>query len=225
MDYKKVEKVEILRFSRDGVWQQINLKVYTETFDPHSLWIAKNNPSQDNEDEVISDFCDIIEVEFGLGSLRPQVVQGYRELRELDLDGIPLLFEIPVLPKPEAHQSCKLNDEQSKILEDCDVNELLEFEVKQKLANVNKDSKVLKFFEDKKCSVCLSSYKEIINDNLHIVIPTCGHPLCCKCADNILMSAKKDCPQCRRNITADSFNLMRFYADLEIVTQDQKIFL
>ena len=221
-----VEKVEILRFSRDGVWQQINLKVYTDTIDP--LWVANNNnPPQDNENEVISELCDIIEVQFGLGRLRPQVVQGYNELLDLDLDGnFPLLFEIPVFSeKPQAHQSCNLNDEQSGILENCNVNELFQYQVKEKLENVQKDSKVLKFFEDKKCSVCLSSYKEIINDNLHIVVPTCGHPLCCKCADNILMSAKKDCPQCRRNITADSFNLMRFYADLEIVTQDQKIFL
>ena len=222
-----VEKVEVSRFSRDGVWHQINFTVYTDTFDPHPSWVADNNFPQNNEDEVISQLCDIIEVQFGLGRLRPEVVQAFNHMREFDLGGnFQQWYKIPVLPeKPKAHQSCKLNDEQTGILEDCHVNELFQSQVKEKLANVNKDSKVVKFFEDKKCSVCLSSYKKILNDNLHIVVPTCGHPLCCKCADNILVSEKKDCPQCRRNITADSFNLMRFYADLEIVTHDQRIFL
>ena len=83
----------------------------------------------------------------------------------------------------------------------------------------------MKFFEDNTCSVCLSSYKEILDDNLHIVIPTCGHPLCCECADNILRRKKKECPRCRGNITADSFNLMKFNADLEMVAQEQRGFL
>ena len=83
----------------------------------------------------------------------------------------------------------------------------------------------MKFFVENKCSVCLSSYKEITDDNLHIVIPTCGHPLCCQCADNILVSEKKECPRCRGNITANSFDLMKFNADLELDSQDQKVFL
>ena len=81
------------------------------------------------------------------------------------------------------------------------------------------------FFEDNKCSVCLSRYKEVLDENNHIVIPACGHPLCCECADNILKSTKKECPRCRGNITADSFNLMKFNADLEMEIQDREVFL
>ena len=46
-------------------------------------------------------------------------------------------------------------------------------------------------FEDNECCVCLSNYKEILDEDLHIVIPSCGHPLCCKCADNIVYGEKK----------------------------------
>ena len=104
-------------------------------------------------------------------------------------------------------------------------NEVSQTELKQKLKVVDKGSDVLKVFEGNKCSVCLSNYKEILDEDLHIVVPFCGHPLCCKCADNILDSKKKECPQCRGKITAQSFNLMKFNADLEIDTLNQKLFL
>ena len=83
----------------------------------------------------------------------------------------------------------------------------------------------MKFFEDKKCSVCLSIYKEILDEDLRIVAPSCGHPLCCKCADNILASNKKECPSCRGNIIPQSFHLMKFNEDLTVETSDQKLFL
>ena len=83
----------------------------------------------------------------------------------------------------------------------------------------------MKFFEENKCSVCLSSYNEILEGKLQIVIPSCGHPLCCECANNILMGTTKECPRCRGNITADSFNLMKFNTDLQMEAQDQRVFL
>ena len=70
-----------------------------------------------------------------------------------------------------------------------------------------------------------SIFKEILDEDLHIVIPTCGHPLCCKCAEVILDSVKKECPYCRGRITAQSFNLMKFNADLEIDRENQIVFL
>ena len=64
----------------------------------------------------------------------------------------------------------------------------------------------MKFFENNKRSVCLSNYKEILDEDLHVVVPSCGHPLCCKYADNILVSDKKECPSCRGNFTDQSFD-------------------
>ena len=104
-------------------------------------------------------------------------------------------------------------------------NEVSQTELKQKLKFVDKGSDVLKVFVGNKCCVCLSNYKEILDEDLHIVVPFCGHPLCSKCADNILDSKKKECPQCRGKITAQSFNLMKFNADLEIDTENQNVFL
>ena len=104
-------------------------------------------------------------------------------------------------------------------------NEISHSDMKQKLATVDKVSTVLKFFEGKKCSVCLSNYKEILDEDLHIVIPTCGHPLCRKCADNFVESSRVEFPQCRGRITADSFNLLKFNADLKIDTKNQNLFL
>ena len=83
----------------------------------------------------------------------------------------------------------------------------------------------MKFFEENKCSVCLSSYKEVLDENLHIVVPSCGHPLCCGCADKILLERKKQCPRCKGNISAQSFNLMKFNADLDMITKDKTVFL
>ena len=83
----------------------------------------------------------------------------------------------------------------------------------------------MNFFEENQCSVCLSSYKEVLDENRHIVIPNCGHPLCCECADNILKSTKKECPRCRGNITCQPFKLMKFNADLKMETQNQTMFL
>ena len=100
--------------------------------------------------------------------------------------------------------------------------EIFQSVLKHKLAALDKDSKVLKQFEDHKCSICLSSYKEILDEDLHIVVSNCGHPLCCKCAEYIIES-EKECPQCRGEI--DEFNLMKFKANLKIKTENQKLFL
>ena len=74
----------------------------------------------------------------------------------------------------------------------------------------------MKSFELNQCSVCLSNYKEILDDNHHIVISSCGYPLCCDCADKISVSENKEYPRRRGNITAKAFKIMKFNADLQI---------
>ena len=99
--------------------------------------------------------------------------------------------------------------------------------MKEKLKNVEND--VMKFFEVHNCPVCLSNYKEILDEDLHIVVSTCGHPLCCKCADRIVLSSKKECPRCKVYIGADfgekPFRLMKFDAGLKVDAEEQKLFL
>ena len=124
-----------------------------------------------------------------------------------------------------SHVSCTMKNNKDSKTNRTIKNEISQTELKEKLASVHEISKAVKYFEDKKCSVCLSNYKEILDEDNHIVIPSCGHPLCCKCADTIVESEKKECPQCREKITAQSFNLIRFNADLTIDTENQRVFL
>ena len=190
-------------------------------------------PWNSNEDKAVAQLLEIfvrscysnyltfISVEL----LRMKIIEGFRQLRENDLNGIGTrTMEISLVPK-EPHFSCKMLAIDSDTTQSSGEKDISQSEVQQKLAIVDKDSKVMTLFEDNKCSVCLSSYKEMLDDNLHIVVPSCGHPLCCACADNILKSTKKECPRCRGNITADSFSLMKFNADLQMEAQDQTVFL
>ena len=220
-----VKKIKIMRTSHNGGWDTVWITVFTETFypEPHMQMFTTPDDNE-NEDEAVIDLFNDIAQDIDLEHFRSQVLQAHNRLRENDLSGNSQeSIEIPVVPEElEPHQSCKENNENVTTMQTSEENGISQSEVKQKLANF---SKSMKFFEDNKCPVCLRSYKEIIEDNIHIVIPSCGHPLCCECADNILIITNKECPRCRGNITAESFNLMKFNADLDIVTQDQKVFL
>ena len=220
-----VKKIKILRISSNGEWDRILLNVVTETNYSRSELQMRNQPDDaDDEDEAVSVIINKIVRLFDLEYLRSVVIMAHNHLRENDLSGNSWgSIEFIVVPDdPEAHQSCKENNDNVTTMQTSDENGISQCEVQRKLAHC---SNSMKFFEDNKCSVCLSSYKEILDENHHIVVPSCGHPLCCECADNILMSTKKECPRCRGNITADSFNLMKFNADLEMVIQDQQVFL
>ena len=133
-------------------------------------------------------------------------------------------MEIRLLPvKLEPHSSCRMNTDNS--MTDLQENKVSQCELKQKLTKLDKDDKTMKFFEYSKCSVYLSNYKEVFYEDLHIVVPSCGHPLCCKCADNVLVSAKIECPSCRENFTAESFDLMKFNEDSTVTSDDRRLFL
>ena len=227
-----IEKVGISRVSCNGVWQTILLCVNADSLSFSPIYGAFNRPDDHRDEiEVISELIDETAEIFDLissHSIKSQVLQSYNQLREsIYWGGINRQsIEVILVPKePETHQSCMKNNDNEATIQTSEENEISQSDIKQKLAIVNKDSNVMKFFEENRCSVCLSSYKEIFDNDLHIVIPSCGHPLCCGCADNILVSTKKECPRCRGNITAASFNLMKFNADLEIDVQDQIVFL
>ena len=135
-------------------------------------------------------------------------------MRQNNKDGIELKICLPT------HTSCSKNKKENS--RDLAGNEISQSDLKQKLASLDQNAIALKFFEKNNCDVCLSNYKEIVDEDLHIVVPRCGHPLCCKCADEISESGK--CPQCRGNITNDSFELLRINSDLEVVLENQRIF-
>ena len=228
-----IEEVEITRSSIDGHYDLLEIHCNGE-YDPTS--VSRDYATTNNEDVAIVELSDEFvyllqffefQTSISLEQVRLKIIQGFRQLREHEFSAYyDLSMNVSFIPEvqPEPHLSCKMNQNNDDTIQSSGDKDISQSSVRQKLAIFEKENKVVPFFKDNNCSVCLSSYKDILDDNHHIVVPSCGHPLCCDCADNILKSTKK-CPRCRGNITADSFNLMKFNADLEIVTQDQRVFL
>lgn len=228
-----IEEVEITRSSIDGHYDSLEIQ-FDDGYDGCS--VDRSYATTNNEDVAIVELSDEFvrflqllqfQTSISLEQLRLKIIQGFCQLRANHFSGNRhLSMNISLIPEvqPEPHFSCKMNQNENDTTHSSGGNEFSQSEVQQKLAIYEKENKVMKLFKENTCSVCLSSYKEILDDNHHIVVPSCGHPLCCECADNILRSTKKECPLCRGNFTADSFNRMKFNADLEIVAQDRKLF-
>ena len=224
-----VTKVEIQRVRDSGVWKRLKIRFK----DLNGSYSCREKENLTNGDEkfavsvLLTSFLLCYSKHFvnaNLYRLRSDIVKSFRQLRENNLYGnSQKYFDIAVVPKKRirTHSSCKEEDSTPRALEENGISQSV---VKQKLVNLDKGSRKMKFFEENKCSVCLCSYKKLLNKDLHIVVPLCGHPLCCDCADNIMMSTKKELLCCEENITAQSFNLMKFNADLNIDTQDQTVF-
>ena len=214
-----IKKLEIKRTIKDGIWKYLELyvKSSTKTFDFMSL----NGRKDRNENEAIGVLIHKFEQNFGSSNFTLKILKGFQKLREENLEGKSSKF-LDVDDKQTDgghHFSCEIRDKQT-----FGENEVCQTDISEKLADLDEQSETFKFYEDKKCSICLSNYKEILDENLHIVIPYCGHPLCCQCADNVLVSKSRKCPQCMRNFNFDSFNLMKFSANLEVNVQNQRIF-
>ena len=218
----------IERISRVGSWERLQIVLF-DKYD-NDQWVDDiDNLSADiNEDDATKVIVDrFLRAHPDFKRLEPDILIGFKQLQERFRGNSREWMEISVVQKEQLkpHLSCQKNQDDNSTTESSGINEISQSELQQKLAVVEKNNKVMKFFEDNQCSVCLSSYKEILDEDLHIVVPSCGHPLCCKCADNILVSEKKQCPRCRGNISAQSFRLMKFNADLAMETQKQTVFL
>ena len=218
-----IEEIKVFRFYFIGQYDQLVLNVKANnTYCCYSCSSSSGLSEKEAVSIIANDFAKDYKSEY----YKEKIVQGFHQLRLRPVtDTFSDYIDIPVLPNQlEPHFSCKMKNVDSSTT-DLKVNEVSQCELKQKLTETDKDSETMKFFEDNKCSVCLSNYKEIVDECLHIVVPSCGHPLCCKCADNILVSEKKECPSCRGFITAQSFDLMKFNGDLTVNFEDKRLFL
>ena len=88
-------------------------------------------------------------------------------------------------------------------------NGLPDVDLKQVLKCLDQNSTEMTFFTQSSCPVCLLNYKKIIKKGHHIVIPFCGHPVCCKCCDNLLRNDGR-CPICRKKYNVSRFDIMKF---------------
>ena len=220
------KSIQIRRSNQRGVWSELAVIIKTI---PGCLVFDEFNRSNRNEEQALSNLMDkmcsyLVGIE-EIIQFREKIVRGFSYLRVRGMNGNRQRSLI-IYGKPKGpHFTCKQNKSKKHTVQAAEKDEHAQSELKVKLVNFDENSKIMKFFVENVCAVCLSNYNEILNEDLHIVIPSCGHPLYCKCADGILSMAKKKCPRCKININSDSFSLVKFNTELEMVTQGQEIFL
>ena len=97
---------------------------------------------------------------------------------------------------------------------------LPQYDLKDRIQNLDKESRAFKLFNENTCSVCLDTFKEVLDDKRHLVVTNCCHVLCCTCLDNILKKKKRNetalCPLCKVELEPDIFDLLALYIDLTI---------
>ena len=215
------------RSSKNGCWRRLALILYQNNkLSNFRDCFVLSTIDCEEEDDLICDRTFIFDqflVNFNLVFMKSKILQMFYQMRENDTSGNSWeSIKLPVVPEEVPHSSCNLKNYNEFTTRNSGENKIAQCEIKHKL--VDADNAIKKFFDENQCSVCLGSYKEILDDNFHLVVPSCGHPLCCACADRILVSTKKECPRCRGSVTAESFNLMKFNTDLEL-DQDQTVYL
>ena len=107
--------------------------------------------------------------------------------------------------------------------QDARLNGIPNCDMKPHFKRFDKTSHSMEYFDRNKCPVCMKSYTKILEDDRHIVIPPCGHPICCKCSDEILR-IKPECPCCREEMDRDDFEVMKFDINIKLVPQERKIY-
>ena len=84
---------------------------------------------------------------------------------------------------------------------------------------------VMEFFNKNQCPVCRDSFKEVLEEDRHITTQPCGHPVCCKCCDDILRTNQNpSCPICREDMDIEKFHVMKFDTNLQPIPEDRRIY-
>ena len=210
-----IKKLQVFRFVIHGLYDLLLLEIKTnKNYRQYGSRRTSGLTEEESANKLANDFVR----EYKINYYKEQIILGFQQLRLRDVKGVTYeCINIPVLPVLP-HSSCNMGYIDDSMTERKE-NKVSQCDLKIKLKAVDKNSEVFKFFEGNKCSVCLSNYKEIVDEYLHIVVPSCGHPLCCSCADDILARNKKECPICTRNFTGQSFDLLKFNADLTVKTE------
>ena len=84
---------------------------------------------------------------------------------------------------------------------------------------------VMDFFNKNQCPVCMASYKEILQNDQHIIVQLCGHQVCCNCCDEILRTNQNPkCPMCREGMDENELNVMMFDINLQVLPEGRRIY-
>ena len=98
---------------------------------------------------------------------------------------------------------------------------LPQYDLKDRIQNLDKESRAFKLFNENTCCICLETFKEVLDDERHLVITSCNNVLCCAWLDNMLKKKKRNetalCPLCKVELEPDIFDLLALYIDLTVI--------
>ena len=128
----------------------------------------------------------------------------------------------------ENHISCcnKIDTSGAVTRQNAKNNGIPNYDMKHHFKQFGAEKSVMDFFTENKCSDCRASYNEILEEDQHIVIPQCGHPICCKCCDETLR-IKPNCPLGREDMDIwkkGEFVVMKFDTNLQLLPQERRIY-
>ena len=123
------------------------------------------------------------------------------------------------------HISCWTAIDESGVVtrQDSKTNGIPDCDMKYHFKRLNENNPVMNIFNKNECPVCFDSYKKILEEHRHIVIPPCGHPICCNCCDETLRR-KPECPCCRADVDVDELHVMKFNINLQPLPQERSIY-
>ena len=160
--------------------------------------------------------------------LKEQIEETYKHLIKVDWNGgQDDMEEVLTFTKAQAdqmtHVSCGFHSEKNFKLRVTRANTqdvgLPQFDLKHRIQNLDKESRAFKLFNKNTCSVCLESFKEVLDDERHLVVTNCCHVFCCTCLDNILKERKDEdalCPMCKCELDPQFFDLVLLHIDLTV---------
>ena len=155
-----VRKVIIERTSRDGHWSCLQIKYVVSNREVegvviHDCWKCNIDDAFTLVLNVFMRRSSKYLQNINLDKLKYDILLRFYQMEEIELNCNTCVQKILFLV-PESHVSCKTNGNEDSAILTSGKNEICQPEVQQKLSTVDNDSEVMKFFEDNKCSVCLS---------------------------------------------------------------------
>ena len=173
-------------------------------------------------------------------NLEKRIEEKYKELMEMDWDSNQNadqedMQQVLTFTQAQAdqmtHLSCGFHSEKNYKLRVTRANTetvgLPQYDLKHRIQNLDINSRAFKFFNKNTCCICLETFKEVLDDERHLVVTSCNHVICCACLDSILK--QKDiplCPMCKSEL--DPFVIDLVFLDIDLTVNEEytgKIFV
>ena len=222
--------VDINRYYSKYVGWTAEVRIYIN--DQHVYYSKASTKLHKTETAAIKSLISKLESLFPIiPDLEERIEETYKHLIKVDWNGgQDDMEEVLTFTKAQAdqmtHLSCGFHSEKNFKLRVTRANTqdvgLPQFDLKHRIQNLDKESRAFKLFNKNTCSVCLESFKEVLDDERHLVVTNCCHVFCCTCLDNILKEIGKDddepakCPMCKCELNPQFFDLFLLHIDLTV---------